>query len=72
MAKVAPFSMLMFYSHFFLVLMVDSYVYSMYSFALVQLLNRQFRTETTVFFHLKKLHLSVSKSLSASMGCVSA
>ena len=35
MAKVAPFSMLMFYSHFFLVLMVDSYVYSMYSFALV-------------------------------------
>ena len=34
-ANVAPFSMLMFYSHFFLVLMVDSYDYSMYLFALV-------------------------------------
>ena len=34
-ANVAPFSMLMFYSQFFLVLMVDSYDYSMYLFALV-------------------------------------
>ena len=54
MAKVAPFSMLMFYSHFFLVLMVDSYVYSMYSFALVAVIKSTIPDRNNSIFSSQK------------------
>ena len=54
MTKVAPFSMLMFYSHFFLVLMVDSYVYSMYSFALVAVIKSTIPDRNNSIFSSQK------------------
>ena len=65
MTKVAPFSMLMFYSHFFLVLMVDSYVYSMYSFALVAVIKSTIPDRNnSIFSSHKAAPIGVEKSFS--------
>ena len=64
-AKVAPFSMLMFYSHFFHVLMVDSYVYSMYSFALVAVIKSTIPyRNNSIFSSHKAAPIGVEKSFS--------